>query len=434
MDLSIIARLVRTRVRLILPDFGAFLVQRLEDGFSVDNVTFSAFLRYDDGSFVNALVEELGVSRLAAQQQAEMIVQELKRALETQSVCVLPHLGVLRKMPGGLVVLEPDANASAGMALDGGAAHSTAAVPVDVSVEPVTAAPEATASTDSPAAPEGAPSAVGGGQSTRPTPVAGGAAVPPAATSPKEGQSAKSARPARPVRPAPPRYVQRRPVKPSKVKASKDKSLSSAGGVKRKGIGGIAVLVVLLLVVLFVGVDALWLGLVTPRFLKGAPYLAEQPRTSAPSGSGLQGTAAVEALGRDSVQSLSDTGLSTEASTALQAEYQKRVEAAKQEAQPKTRPEGPSGSASPAQAEVQSAPASQAAQSGAYKIIVGSFSVPQNATGFAAQVRQRGYEGAVVENSQGMRMVTLGSYSTRAAAQEALVVLREEYPDAWIYR
>lgn len=437
MDLSIIAQLVKTRVRLILPEFGAFLVQRLEDGFSVDNVTFSAFLRYDDGSFVNALVEDLGISRPAAQQQAAMIIQELNQTLEANSVCVLPQLGVLRRVQDGLVVLEPDASATASMAVDAGRTFSATATAEDVSVEPVPTGTPAAASTQ----PTAASSAMVEASTIAATPPPATtataqqpAAVPPVAPRTPSATPTQAARPTRPVRPAPPRYVQRKPVKRPKVKPPKDKSSMAAGSQKHKGAGGVVVLVVLLLMVAFVGVDAMWLGLVTPRFLEGAPYLAKESTRGEQSSSSTGLASATLGSADGDTQDVVDSDVTSTASTELQEEYQQRVDAANQPAAAPTVSRATTVPAAPAPTASAVAPVRPSAPGGAYKIIAGSFSVPQNASGFAASVQQRGYEGQVVENGQGMHMVTLGSYPSQATAQQALNTLRDEFPDAWIYR
>ena len=95
MDLSLIEELVRRYGRLILPELGAFLVDNFESGYALERVTFSPFLRYNDGKFEQYLEIDYGFSRPRAIEEVRHCVEYIRSVLEAQGKCELPKLGAL---------------------------------------------------------------------------------------------------------------------------------------------------------------------------------------------------------------------------------------------------------------------------------------------------------------------------------------------------
>ena len=101
MDLSLLAGLLRRYGRLILPNLGAFLVSNFENGYELGRVSFSPFLRYNDGKFEQYLELDYSMPREEARKAVANYVDEIRTTLETTGVCVIPAVGVLRQASDG---------------------------------------------------------------------------------------------------------------------------------------------------------------------------------------------------------------------------------------------------------------------------------------------------------------------------------------------
>ena len=106
-DLSVLARMVQSNVRLILPSIGAFFVRDLETGFRAENVTFSTFLRYDDGRLAELLSEQCGLSPAAAAEKGREICDYIGAELSARGTCGIPGLGTLQKRADGQIEFLP---------------------------------------------------------------------------------------------------------------------------------------------------------------------------------------------------------------------------------------------------------------------------------------------------------------------------------------
>lgn len=101
MDLSLLEVLLRRYGRLILPNLGAFLVSNFENGYELGRVSFSPFLRYNDGKFEQYLELDYSMPREEARKAVANYVDEIRTTLETTGVCVIPAVGVLRQASDG---------------------------------------------------------------------------------------------------------------------------------------------------------------------------------------------------------------------------------------------------------------------------------------------------------------------------------------------
>jgi len=95
MDLSLIEVLLRRYGRLILPELGAFLVSNFENGYDVGRVSFSPFLRYNDGKFEQYLELDYALPREEARKAVIAYVDEINSLLAAQGQCVIPAIGIL---------------------------------------------------------------------------------------------------------------------------------------------------------------------------------------------------------------------------------------------------------------------------------------------------------------------------------------------------
>ncbi len=79
--------------RVIIPDFGAFLVKDTGDVRDIANTTFSPFLRYNDGLIENFLSEKEDLTKADATVKVKEYVDHLKSQLEKGEKVYLPQLG-----------------------------------------------------------------------------------------------------------------------------------------------------------------------------------------------------------------------------------------------------------------------------------------------------------------------------------------------------
>lgn len=96
MDTKFLRELIEKNTRVILPEFGAFLVK--DDGtgvFKPENLTFSPFLRYNDGVVEDALAIELKISKDQAKTQINKFIEELKSVLVEKKSFSIEGLGNL---------------------------------------------------------------------------------------------------------------------------------------------------------------------------------------------------------------------------------------------------------------------------------------------------------------------------------------------------
>lgn len=107
MELTVLVALVSRYGRLILPDLGAFLVSDFESGYSVANVTFSPFLRYNDGKFEQYLESDYAQTKAQARQSVQLFVSEIRQTLEQSGHCTIPDLGELRRDTQGQISFFP---------------------------------------------------------------------------------------------------------------------------------------------------------------------------------------------------------------------------------------------------------------------------------------------------------------------------------------
>ncbi|HUW05209.1 MAG TPA: SPOR domain-containing protein [Williamwhitmania sp.] len=79
--------------RVIIPDFGAFLVKDTGDVRDIKNTTFSPFLRYNDGLVENFLAEREELTKVDASTKVREYVENLKAQIEKGEKVYLPGLG-----------------------------------------------------------------------------------------------------------------------------------------------------------------------------------------------------------------------------------------------------------------------------------------------------------------------------------------------------
>ncbi|MFP4557830.1 MAG: HU family DNA-binding protein, partial [Bacteroidales bacterium] len=96
MNTKFLCELIENNTRVILPEFGAFLVK--DDGsgvFKPKNITFSPFLRYNDGMIEDALASAKNVGKDEARKLLDNYIETLKDELSKGKNIPLEGLGFL---------------------------------------------------------------------------------------------------------------------------------------------------------------------------------------------------------------------------------------------------------------------------------------------------------------------------------------------------
>jgi hypothetical protein len=96
MDTNFLVNLIEKSTRVILPEFGAFLIK--DDGsgvFKPENITFSPFLRYNDGVVEDALSSQNKISKDKAREEIVDFIENLKKELLDKKIFELSGLGFL---------------------------------------------------------------------------------------------------------------------------------------------------------------------------------------------------------------------------------------------------------------------------------------------------------------------------------------------------
>lgn len=93
-----LTELIHQNTRIILPEFGAFLVKDGGDkGFNPANVSFSPFLRYNDGMIEIYVAKSRGISKEEAAKDVQQFVETIKNELLEKGTFEVDGLGYLKR-------------------------------------------------------------------------------------------------------------------------------------------------------------------------------------------------------------------------------------------------------------------------------------------------------------------------------------------------
>ncbi|MDD2279133.1 MAG: SPOR domain-containing protein [Bacteroidales bacterium] len=96
MTTEYLIELIKNNTRVILPEFGAFLIK--DDGsgvFKPENLTFSPFLKYNDGMLEDILASKKKTTKDKARALLSSYIESLKQELTEKSAFELKDIGIL---------------------------------------------------------------------------------------------------------------------------------------------------------------------------------------------------------------------------------------------------------------------------------------------------------------------------------------------------
>lgn len=101
--------LVENNNRIIIPDFGAFMVQDTPEG---KQISFNDFLKFNDGLLVNQIIKSEKISKNEATEHIKTFVKEVEAAFSKKEAYKVEEIGFLIKDDHGNIKFESKLKAS----------------------------------------------------------------------------------------------------------------------------------------------------------------------------------------------------------------------------------------------------------------------------------------------------------------------------------
>ena len=111
MDRSILAELIRKNKRLIIPNVGAFLHRDTVSNNQL-SITFSPFLKYNDGQLEELLISNYGLSKIEAADQIKKLSIEIIEEIKESGSYSIPGIGILINDSKGSINLTSEESSS----------------------------------------------------------------------------------------------------------------------------------------------------------------------------------------------------------------------------------------------------------------------------------------------------------------------------------
>lgn len=369
-----LAHIIKNNTRVILPQFGAFLQKRDEDGqFNNKELTFSSFLRYND-NFLEAEIARLrGCSIDEASQEVSRYINSLQQTLAQKGAYPIGGLGSLSLGGNNQVLFSYNADTPASPAQADSPNEAQPTQPTDTLAK--------TPSTQKPS-----------DQPTRTTEM-------PPKQSPKAAPR-KSA--------------------PAKAKADKAQPATPSWGKRLLA----TLIFVVVSVAIIMGIAYLIRYTVfSPQRTFSTPENIVQPNENKASTESTSSNQPKDELDRAYDRMATDqsaapvspktapvapTPTSTPAPKTTEQKIEQSLQQSAQTATPAT------------------------SDDAKFYLIVGSFKERANADKLHADMTNNGLKAVVVERSNGSFIVSLGTYATREQANEAKQQHADKFPAAWV--
>lgn len=107
MDSKDLAHIIENHSRIILPDFGAFLLKDSGNStFKPENLTFSPFLKYNDNVLEEYYAKYKDIPKDEAIKQTKSFIDSIKETLKTQGFFDIPAIGRLMRDSRGAIIFS----------------------------------------------------------------------------------------------------------------------------------------------------------------------------------------------------------------------------------------------------------------------------------------------------------------------------------------
>lgn len=408
MTTEYLIELIKNNTRVILPEFGAFLIK--DDGsgdFKPENLTFSPFLRYNDGMLEDKLASKKKITKDKAKELLASYIGGLKQELAANSTYELKDIGVLYIDKRGSMHFDPIGSKTTS------ATKTAKAEPTKE--EPKREEPQK----ETKIAPE--PKIQEKEAKTVEEPSLEISAEEVVAKEPQKAEP----------KIAPAKTEFQKPQKQEDQTAKPIKSTPELVKEKRSGGTGKAILIGTLIGLAFVVVLAGGWYLYDTGFFSSKKTAADGQATLAQEQFAmLDETTTDDALTKDVSEEEAKTatlqaGKFDDEFSKLSAQMDK-TPADESEAKPaKTR-------ISQTQDYQRDRATTPYIKEGIYHLIVGSFRNVNYAEKFSDDMKASGFKSRVIAQPTGMHAVTLGSFLTRQEAEDSMNVWKAQHPNIWI--
>ncbi|MGE0078070.1 MAG: SPOR domain-containing protein [Bacteroidales bacterium] len=109
MDSKDLASIIENNSRIILPNFGAFLLKESSNNvFKPENITFSPFLKYNDGVLEEYYAKHKGIHKDEAIKQIKLFIDKIKETLNTEGTFIIENVGALSRNERGAIIFTPE--------------------------------------------------------------------------------------------------------------------------------------------------------------------------------------------------------------------------------------------------------------------------------------------------------------------------------------
>ena len=98
-----IKELISNNSRVIIPDFGAFMIQNSDNG---KIISFNDFLKFNDGVLVNKIIVNEHIDATQSKEQIKKYVKEIEAVLKNGDKFLIDGVGYLSKGSNGDIVFE----------------------------------------------------------------------------------------------------------------------------------------------------------------------------------------------------------------------------------------------------------------------------------------------------------------------------------------
>ena len=402
MNVQLLKELIEKNPRVILPEFGAFLVK--DDGtgvFKPDNVSFSPFLRYNDGMVEDALCKLMSISKEEAAKQVKAFIESIKDQLLNSNYFPIEGLGSLRRDNRGSVLFSKKIEESPATVKE------TEPQPKEKEVKEVETVKKE--KTEAKKTPEEKVEAI--------------------KEEPKPVKKAVSEEKKEIKKPLPRKTTVQKPVhkieKPKPQPIVKEKSEAT---VDESGSGtGKAILIG----------SAIGLGVII--LLLGGWYLVDNGFFIKSGDKEKTPIIANEIVSTETPQPASEASKETENLQNVEGKLDKEFESMSKEMDKVSTEQTsqPEEIKEPSKTAPEITPTAESSEviptsDGPFHLIVGSFRNPEYAQKFSDDMKRSGYSSTVVVQQSGMHAVTLGSYSTRQDALRAMEQFKSKHPSVWL--